>query len=150
AALAVLRDTLQARGDAYWTQVVDAQRQAVLAWIAHREGRTEEALRLASAAAEVEERAEKHPVTPGPILPARELEGDLLLELGRPADALRAYEATLAREPNRARALFGAARAAELSGDRAAARKRYQELTRVMRGTDRPELRTARAFLARR
>jgi tetratricopeptide (TPR) repeat protein len=149
AALAVLRDTLQGRGDAYWTQVVEAQRQAVLAWIAHREGRTEEALRLAAAAAELEEKAEKHPVTPGPILPARELEGDLLLELGRPADALRAYEATLAREPNRARALFGAARAAELSGDRAAARRRYGELTRLMRGADRPELRVARAFLAR-
>lgn len=94
---------------------------------------------------------EKHPVTPGPLLPARELEGDLLLELGRSTDALRAYEMTLAREPRRARALFGAARAAEKAGNRTVARARYQELLRLMDRADasRPEVRAAKMFLAR-
>ena len=92
---------------------------------------------------------EKHPVTPGELLPARELEADMLLALGRYADARAAYEATLAREPNRARSLFGAARAAELAGDGPGARIRYDEFLAQMRGGDgdRPELARARASL---
>jgi tetratricopeptide (TPR) repeat protein len=95
---------------------------------------------------------EKHPVTPGPILPARELEGDLLLELGRPAEALAAYEATLGVEPRRARALAGAARAAEAAGDHAAAERHYRSLLEVMEKAtaDRAALRDAREFLAKR
>jgi tetratricopeptide (TPR) repeat protein len=109
-------------------------------------------LLLAGQGAELEETVEKHPVTPGPLLPARELEGDLLMELGRPADALRSYERTLVREPRRARALFGAARAAERSGDRSAARAHYEQLSQLMEGADaaRAEARIAREFLARR
>ena len=150
-ALAALHDTLVARGDAYWATIVEAQRLAAAAWIAHGEGRDEEAVRRAKAGAELEETVEKHPVTPGPLLPARELEGDLLLELGRPADALRSYEQTLAREPRRARALYGAARAAERAGKRDVARARYRELLAVMAHADpaRPEPRAARAFLSR-
>src|SRR5687768_6214441 len=100
----------------------------------------------------MEETVEKHPVTPGPLLPARELEGDLLLALDRPADALAAYEATLAREPKRARALFGAARAAERAGKATSARRHYTELTELMNRADpaRPELKAARAYLSRR
>lgn len=107
------------------------------------------ALRLAREGAELEETVEKHPVTPGPLLPARELEADLLLELGRPADALRSYEKTLEREPRRARALYGAARAAEAANDRETARRRYAELLEVMSkaDADRPEVRAARAYL---
>jgi tetratricopeptide (TPR) repeat protein len=88
-------------------------------------------------------------VTPGPLIPARELEGDLLLELNRPVEALRAYEATLTREPNRARALFGAARAAERAGNRTVARARYEELLKLMDRADasRPEPKAARAYL---
>ncbi|MGH7718987.1 MAG: hypothetical protein ACREON_09125, partial [Gemmatimonadaceae bacterium] len=99
-----------------------------------------------------EETVEKHPVTPGPLLPTRELEGDLLMELGRAADALAAYEMTLKREPRRARALFGAARAAEKTGNRALARSRYEELLRLMDRADssRREPAAARQFLARR
>ena len=151
AALAALRDTLKARNDTYWATIVDAQRLAASAWIARAEGKTTEAVRLARAGAELEETVEKHPVTPGPLLPARELEGDLLLELGRPAEALRSYEMTLAREPRRARALYGAARAAERAGNRAVARARYEELIRLMDRADpsRPEPKAARAFLAR-
>lgn len=83
------------------------------------------------------------------MLPARELEGDLLLELGRAGDALRSYEMTLAREPRRACALFGAARAAEKSGNRAEAKRRYLELLGLMDRADasRDEVRVAKAFL---
>jgi hypothetical protein len=150
-ALGALRDSLTAGNDAYWATIVEAQRLSASAWVARAEGRNDDALRLAGQGAELEETVEKHPVTPGPLLPARELEGDLLMELGRPADALRAYEKTLVREPRRARALFGAARAAEKSGDRSAARAHYEQLSRLMEGADaaRAEVRIAREFLAR-
>ena len=130
---------------------MEAQRLAVAAWIAHGEGSGAEALRLIAQAAQIEEAADKHPVTPGPILPARELQGDLLLELKRPAEALRAYEAALRTEPNRGRTLYGAARAAELARQDADARRRYTEYVQLMKEADgdRPELKTARAFLAR-
>jgi tetratricopeptide (TPR) repeat protein len=149
AALGVLRDSLKARKDTYWATIVEAQRLAASAWIARAEGRNDDAVRLAREGAELEESVEKHPVTPGPLLPARELEGDLLLELGRPADALKSYEMTLAREPRRARALFGAARAAEQSGNRSAAKARYVELLALMDRADssRGEVRIAKAFL---
>jgi tetratricopeptide (TPR) repeat protein len=151
AALVALRDTLTGRREAFWATIVDAQRLAAEAWLARAEGDDARALRLAGEAAALEETVEKHPVTPGPLLPARELQGDLLLELGQAAAAQRAYEATLVREPNRARALFGAARAAERAGDAASARRHYQQLLEVMRAADagRREVHAARAFLAR-
>ena len=150
-ALAAIRHALQEKKDTYWSEIVEAQRLAVAAWIAQREGSSAEALRLIAQAAQIEEAADKHPVTPGPILPARELQGDLLLELKRPTEALRAYEAALRTEPNRGRTLFGAARAAELARQEADARRRYAEYVQLMKGADgdRPELKTARAFLAR-
>ncbi len=151
AALTALRDSLAARRDSYWATIVDAQRLAASAWIAKGEGRADDAVRFAREGAELEETVEKHPVTPGPLLPARELEGDLLLELGRAADALRSYEKTLEREPRRARALFGAARAAEQSKNDSLARKHYEELALLMKDADasRAEVKKARAFLAR-
>jgi tetratricopeptide (TPR) repeat protein len=93
------------------------------------------AKRLAREAAELEETVEKHPVMPGLLLPARELEGDLLLDLARPANALRSFEQTLRRGPNRARTLFGAACAAELAGNAAAARRYYEQVITLMRAT---------------
>ena len=148
-ALGRLRDSLEARNDSYWTTIVEAQRLAASAWIARAKGKNDEAIALARQAADLEETVEKHPVTPGPLLPARELEGDLLFELGRFADALRSYESTLTREPRRARTLFGAARAAENAGNRDVARKRYAELAELMKGADptRNELKVAKAFL---
>jgi tetratricopeptide (TPR) repeat protein len=150
ARLDTLRQALQASGDRYWATVVDAQRIAATAWLARAQGRNEDAASLAQVAGDVEETVEKHPVTPGPLLPARELQGDLLLELGRPADALRAYEKTLEREPNRARALAGAARAAELANDDAAARRHYAALLKLMDRADstRPEAGLARKYLS--
>jgi tetratricopeptide (TPR) repeat protein len=148
-ALAKLQTTLEDQGDSYWATIVAAQRLAAEAWVSHARGDEQGALRLAERAAALEETVEKHPVTPGPILPARELLGDLLLEVGRSADAFVAYETTLKREPNRARTLFGAARAAELAGDGAAARRHYTALLELMREADasRTEAQAARAFL---
>jgi tetratricopeptide (TPR) repeat protein len=130
--------------------VVEAQRLAAAAWVARARGDDAAAVRLAREGADLEETIEKNPVTPGPILPARELEGDLLLELGRPADALAAYLKTLQREPRRARTLHGAARAAELAGEGATAAERYRELLELMDRADatRPEVGAARRFLA--
>jgi tetratricopeptide (TPR) repeat protein len=151
AALAALADSLTARRETYWATIVGAQRLAAEAWVAHAEGDDARAERLAREAAELEETVEKHPVTPGPLLPARELYGDLLMELRRPAQARQAYEATLSRDPNRSRAIAGAARAARLAGDASAARAHYQHLLEVMRAADpeRAEVREARQVLAR-
>ncbi|MGH7465278.1 MAG: tetratricopeptide repeat protein, partial [Longimicrobiales bacterium] len=150
AALARLKAELDGANDSYWATVVESQRLAAAAWVAHANGDVDAAVQLAHEAAELEETVEKHPVTPGPLLPARELEGDLLLALGRAADALAAYERTLEREPRRARALFGAARAAEQTGDAEAAAARYREILEVMGSGEpsRPEIIAARRYLA--
>jgi hypothetical protein len=84
-------------------------------------------------AADLEDSTEKHPVTPGPVVPARELLGDLLLEAGRPSEALKRFEASLANSPNRFNGISGAARAAELSGNRTAAAKYHRQLKRLSR-----------------
>jgi tetratricopeptide (TPR) repeat protein len=151
-ALAGLEAALRQANDGYWATIVGAQRLGASAWAARARGDDDAALRLAAEAAALEETVEKHPVTPGPIIPARELQGDLLLELNRPAEALLAYEATLVREPNRARTLYGAARAAAMAGDRDRARAHYTALAELMAEADasRPEPRAAREFLAGR
>ena len=130
---------------AYWSRVVGIKRRAVEAWIALATRDTAGALRLAQEAADMEDVTEKHPVTPGELLPARELYGDLLLEVGRYADARAAYDATLLREPRRARAIFGAARAAQLAGDQAGSRRRYDEFLAQMKNGDGDRVEIARA-----
>jgi hypothetical protein len=149
--LGELHAELQRQGDAEWAVRVEAQRLAAAAWVAHAQRRTEEALSLARRAADTEDSVEKHPVTPGPLLPARELLGDLLMELGRFDEAAREYEGTLEREPRRGRALFGAAQAAERAGRPDAALARYRELLEVMAAADdgRGEVAAARAYIAR-
>ena len=150
AALETVVGALTARQDPYWPIVVDAQRLAVSAWIAHAEGRHADALRLAGEAANREEQVEKHPVTPGPLVPARELLGDILMVHNQPAQALVAYEATLTREPNRARTLVGAARAAKAAGRSGVATTYYRRVIELMDPQAiRPELAEARAFAAR-
>ncbi|HYT98932.1 MAG TPA: hypothetical protein VEK85_01050 [Gemmatimonadales bacterium] len=136
----------------YWSGQVRIQRLAVGAWLARAAGDGADAVRQARAAADLEDGTQKHPVTPGAVLPARELLGDLLLELGRPAEAAQAYAASLAQQPSRARSLLGAARAAQLGGDAVTARARYQDyLTQMQKGDGtRAELAVARAALSRR
>ncbi len=134
----------------YWAGLVEIMRREVAAWIAHAEGKNDEALRLMRLAAELEASTDKHNVTPGSILPARELLGDLLLALHQPGAALREYEASLRDAPNRFNSLYGAARSAELSGERAKAKEYYAKLLEVSKlaDGDRPELRQAKTLLA--
>jgi tetratricopeptide (TPR) repeat protein len=148
ARLAAIEQAL-AGTDPYWARVVGIKRQAVEAWIAFAAGDTAAALAMARGAADLEDGTDKHPVTPAELLPARELEADLLLAAGRYAEAHRAYKATLAREPGRARSTFGAARAAELMGDRSAALRGYQAYLALVGAGDggRPEIAIAQAAL---
>ena len=117
AKLAELRDKLREAKDGYWSEIVDIQRQVAAAWVLHAEGKNDEALKAMSAAADAEDKTEKHAVTPGPLAPARELYGEMLLERGMAKEALAAFEATKAKEPNRFRGFAGAAKAAEKLGD---------------------------------
>jgi len=129
AQLAELRDRLRAAKDAYWGEQVEIQWLAAGAWLAHAEGRHDEALGAMRRAADTEDRTEKSVVTPGPLAPARELYGAMLLERGMAKEALAAFEATLAKEPNRYNAFAGAAKAAERLGDKATARTYYDKLS---------------------
>ncbi len=133
-----------------WAGQVESMRLAANAWMSRAEGRNEEALTHARAAAELEEKVGKHPVTPGAILPARELLGDLLLDLDRPADALQAFASSLVQSPNRFNSLAGAAVAAARSGQRGKAAEYYRTLlAQTDRESKRPEVREAREFLNR-
>jgi tetratricopeptide (TPR) repeat protein len=149
--LAALRDGLTAAKIGYWADQVDIQRLVVAGWIARGEGRNDDAVQLIRAAADREDATEKHPVTPGSIVPAREALGELLLDLGRPAEALQEFEASQRKDPNRLRGYAGAARAAELSGDAAKAKRHYTMLVTLTAQADsqRAEITRAKEFLAK-
>ena len=127
------------------------ERPAVAGWIARAEGRNDEALALLRRAADAEAATEKHPVTPGVIQPVREILAELLLELNEPAKALAEFELSQRTDPNRLQGLAGAARAADLAGDRERARRYYTELLALAKSadSDRPELKQAKAYLGR-
>ena len=135
--------------DAYWTEQLDIQRRVALAWVAYAEGRKDAGIAELSAAADAEDATDKSAISPGPIAPARELLGYMLLDAGRAKEALVAFEATTKKEPNRFRGLYGAARSAETAGDRAKAPSYYQRLIDVAKDadTDRPELVAAKKFV---
>jgi hypothetical protein len=135
----------------YWPQQLDIQLKAASAWAAYAEGSKAQALKLMREAADLESASDKHPVSPGYVVPALELLGDMLMEMEQPALALQAYEGSSKREPNRLRTLSGAARAAQLSGDMAKAKAYYADLMRLTAKSkdERPELAQAREFLAR-
>ncbi len=147
--LTQLRDQLRDQKDAYWAEQVDIQRQVAMAWMLYAQGTQDEALGLLRAAADAEDKTEKSPVTPGPLAPARELYGEMLLDRGMAKEALAAFEATKAKEPNRFRGLLGAARAAEKLGDKAAARSNYEKLVAMVGDgrSDRPEVAAAKQYL---
>jgi tetratricopeptide (TPR) repeat protein len=138
------------KGGYNWAKQVEIARQVASGWLAYAEGRREESLQLMRAAAALDDSTDKHPVTPGALLPAREQLGELLLELKQPAAALGEFEASLRNTPNRFNGLYGAARAAALAGDRKKAEGFYKQLVELCRhaDTDRPELVEAKAFLA--
>ena len=147
-ALQQISDKLAAANEAYWAEQVRIQHDGAAAFLALAEGRKDEAVKLMTEAAVREDATEKNAVTPGPIAPARELLGEMLLEMKRPADALREFQATMKKEPNRFRAVYGAAKAASLAGDKASARKYYADLLKIAAKADtpgRPELAEARS-----
>ena len=151
ARLAELRDTLREAKDNYWADQVDIQWQIATAWALYAEGKSEDALKAMSAAADAEDRTEKHPVTPGVPTPARELYGTMLLERGMAKEALAAFEATLKKAPNRLGATLGAAAAAEQSGDSERARAHYAAAVALTENADpvRPQIAHARAVVGK-
>jgi predicted Zn-dependent protease len=148
--LTAIREALIfAKGDYDWAGQVEIERQVASAWLAHAEGHNDDALRLARAAADLDDASDKHPVTPGAILPAREQFGELLLELKQPSAALQEFETSLRSAPNRFNGLYGAARSARLAADPKKAKIYYAKLMALSRQADsaRPELEEAKAFL---
>jgi tetratricopeptide (TPR) repeat protein len=152
AKLAELRDKLREAKDAYWSGQVDIQWQVASAWMLYAEGKHDDALKAMSAAADAEDKTEKSPVTPGPLAPARELYGAMLLERGMAKEALAAFQATLKKEPHRLGATLGAARSAEKTGEIAKARLLYAAAVALTENADpvRPEIAEARAFVLKK
>jgi tetratricopeptide (TPR) repeat protein len=146
--LKVIYDTLANEKDIYKANQVKIQITASDAWISFKEGKNDEALKLMNAAADMEDATEKHPVTPGEVIPARELLGDMLIQMGHTAKASEAYQEDLEKHPNRFNALHGAGLAAEKSGDKEKAKFYYQQLSDISAiNSTRPELEAARLFL---
>jgi tetratricopeptide (TPR) repeat protein len=157
AKLVDLRDKLRSANETYWAEQVDIQAQIATAWALYAEAKYDEALDAMKAAADAEDKTEKHVVTPGPLAPARELYGQMLLDRGMAREALAAFQATQQKEPNRYHGYAGAALAAERLGDKTIARSNYQKLIALAGGNislasegaaPRPELVAARKFLA--
>jgi tetratricopeptide (TPR) repeat protein len=151
AELARIRTELASKNDKYWAAEVEAQRLAVMAWSKWAKGERDAALAEMRKAADLEDSSEKSPVSPGRLLPAREVLGEMLLEANRPADALKEFETSALRDPNRFRNYYGSALAAQRSGDAARARAYFEKLAQLgAKGDPRPELQQAKTFLASR
>jgi hypothetical protein len=148
--LAGIRDSLREAKSNYWAEQVDVQMQTANAWALYADGKYDDALKAMSTAADAEDKTEKSPVTPGSLAPARELYGAMLLERGQAKEALTAFEATKAKEPNRFNGYAGAAQAARALGDTATAKANYEKLLALAADadSDRPALATARTFVA--
>ena len=147
--LQALRDVMIAAKSNYWAGQAEFQIKTVNAWVAFAEKHTDQALQMMRAAADLEEASDKHPVTPGNIVPSRDLLADMLMAAGQPQQALVEYQRSLKRDPNRFRGMYGAALAAEAAGNPAVARDHYSKLEALTAGRDseRPELVRAKAFL---
>jgi tetratricopeptide (TPR) repeat protein len=142
-------EALKAAKNDYWSAEVEVQRVAAEAWIAYAGGNREAALAAMRTAADLEDKSEKNAVSPGRLIPARELLGDMLMESGQPAVALGEYETSQTRDPKRFRGLWGAGEAAAQAGDDAKARQYFKQLVDMTVGGDeRPERLKAIAYLA--
>jgi hypothetical protein len=137
-ALQRIQQQLTDAKEAYWAEQADIQRRSASAWLAFAEHRDGDALAAMREVARMEDGTEKSAVTPGPLAPARELLGEMLLLLKQPAAARTEFEATLKKEPNRFRALYGAAQSSSLAGDRMAARGYYDRLLQICERADKP------------
>jgi hypothetical protein len=151
AKLEELRAKMESMQDAYWTEQLSIQRRVALAWVAFAQGRKDAAIGDLSAAADAEDATDKSAISPGPLAPAREQYGFMLLEANRPKEALIAFEATMKKEPNRFRSTYGGARAAELAGDKAKAMTYYRQLLEIAKeaDTERAEIAAAKKFVGR-
>ena len=148
-ALAVLRESAKGQPGYDWSVPIEVLRLEAVGWLAHAAGENDESVRALRKAADLEDSTEKHPVTPGAIVPAREQLADLLLRIGRPAGALTEYEASLERAPGRFNGLYGAARAARGAGETGKAAGYFEKLiAQCDASSHRPELAEARAFVA--
>ena len=153
AQIQVMKSRLDASPDPnakYWAGQAEIQRRAAAAWLAHAQGQTDEALRLMRSAVEMEDATEKSPVTPGPVLPARELLADLLMETKQPALALIEFQTSLKSAPNRFHAIYGTAEAAEAANQPELAKGYYTKVVEICSQCrpDNPSLRRAQQFLA--
>jgi len=150
--LDAIHERLIKAGQQYWGILVDAQRKTVAAWIDYSEGKKDSALIMMREAAALEDSVDKNPVTPGSVLPAWELLGEMLLLSGKPEEALAAYKTSLVIAPYRFNGLYGAGRAAERVGNTEMARSYYESLIRVSVRADspRPEIDQAKSFVANR
>ena len=151
-AMKVLRTTLQRADQSYWADRTEEQMLAVSAWILLKEGARDQAMRFMRTAADNEDASVKHVAMENRLYPFRELLGELLLEAGQPAAALKEFETALKQTPNRFRAFLGAARAADAAGNRQKASEYFGKLVDLAKNadTERQEIREAKAFLARK
>jgi tetratricopeptide (TPR) repeat protein len=151
-ALQKLKAELLAMKDTYWAEQLEVQIKAASAWIVHAQGNAAEAAKLMRTAADMEDASEKHVAMENRLWPMRELLADLLLELKQPAQALKEYEQSLKEYPNRIRGFYGAARAAEASGNRQKAAEYYNKLVTLTAkaDSDKKEIQQAKAYLAAR
>lgn len=150
ARIAGLRAAMVAQKKDYWIEQADIQMGAIAAWAARAEGNDTEALKLMRDTADREDKTEEHIMMPGRVIPVREMLGELLLDLKRPGEALTVFEQALSNDPNRFRALYGAAHAAQLSGDRGKANKYYSQLlAQTAASAGRPEIEQAKKAVAK-
>jgi tetratricopeptide (TPR) repeat protein len=148
--LGELREGMQKANQSYWAEQIEVQILGARAWFEQAGGNKEEALKLMRAAADLEDGSEKHVSMENRLYPMRELLGDMLREQGQPAAALKEYEVSMKNAPNRLRGFYGAAKAAEASGEAKRAAGYYKQLAKLTRGSDgdRAELRELKQQLA--
>jgi len=135
--------------EVYKSNLVQIQAKAGEGWIELAEGHKKEAIALMTSAADMEDATEKHPVSPGSIIPARELLGDMYMQVGDITHALAAYEAAVQRQPKRFNGMYGAAKAAANTGDITKAKKYYNEMIAVAQSSPRTELKEAMAYVSK-
>ncbi len=135
AKLTAIQAALQGRKGFDWGAQVEIQRRAAAAWLARAEKKDDEAVTLLRSAADLEDSTDKHPVTPGSVLPAREQLADLLAEMGQPGAALAEYETSLRSAPARFNSYQGAARAAEAAGQKQKAKTFHDQLAAMCGGS---------------
>ena len=151
ARLARLRTVMIVQKKDYWVGQADIQTGAIAAWTARAEGRDTDALRLMRDTADQEDKTEEHIMMPGRVIPVREMLGELLVELKQPKEALAAFEQSLTNDPHRFRAIYGAARAAQLSKDLGKADGYYRQLlAQTGTASERPEITHAKAAVGGR